>query len=304
MHSKQIPLQYYANAIPSFHIKKAINKSDGESVHYHDFYQIYFISRGTLTFYYLGKTKILGKCDVFIVPPQTAHRIEMGYGVELYSIAFLPSFFSEKYISNHLIDFLKSLSIKKGGEEYIWPQIILSADLRQICEEFCQLMLDEFSSRKTNYEYVILGIMIALLSLLERSHIISQGLNEYPYKNETARKEILMYIDTMKDNFTKKLSLNSASQATLISKPLFCKIFLEITGMTYNQYLNKLRIEYSTELIINTKLSMVEIAEKSGYGDFSTFYRNFIRIIGVSPSQYRDIFYSNQETDRVIQKRE
>ena len=59
---------------------------------------------------------------------------------------------------------------------------------------------------------------------------------------------------------------------------------------TFLTYVNRLRIEYSTECLEGGKTSsMDEIAELSGFTNVSTFYRNFIKIKGVPPSKYRKI---------------
>ena len=232
---------------------------------------------------------------MFFVAPQTSHRKEMSYGAELYAINFMPSFFREKCSGSHLISFLESLKKESQGDEPAWPQIILPPDLRQTMEGFCQLLLNEFSARKVDYEHVIWGIMVSLLSLLARAYHTLPELQEFSQKYETEKKEVLLYIDTLKSKFAEQLTLNSAAKATGISKPMFCKIFLEITGITFNRYLNKLRINHAVNLIISTKLPLASIAEKVGYSDFSTFYRNFVRVMGVSPSECREVYFAQSK---------
>ena len=71
-----------------------------------------------------------------------------------------------------------------------------------------------------------------------------------------------------------------------MSRSEFCKRFREIAGHTFNEYLNKCRIERACEMIKRgNKISTVY--SFCGYEDNSTFYRNFVKIIGVSPSKYK-----------------
>ena len=57
---------------------------------------------------------------------------------------------------------------------------------------------------------------------------------------------------------------------------------------TFLAYVNRLRIEYSAECLKDRSLSLEEIADRSGFSNVSTYYRNFTKIMGVPPSKYRD----------------
>lgn len=58
-------------------------------------------------------------------------------------------------------------------------------------------------------------------------------------------------------------------------------------GETFLVYVNRLRVEYAASLLASGTLTMEDIAEKSGFTNASTFYRNFARVKGISPAQYR-----------------
>ncbi|MCQ2181514.1 MAG: helix-turn-helix domain-containing protein [Bacteroidales bacterium] len=60
-------------------------------------------------------------------------------------------------------------------------------------------------------------------------------------------------------------------------------------GETFLTYVNRLRVEHATVLLGEGRLSMEDIAEQSGYTNVSTFYRNFIKVKGVSPSKFKKI---------------
>jgi len=56
---------------------------------------------------------------------------------------------------------------------------------------------------------------------------------------------------------------------------------------TFLNFVNRLRVDYSVNLMQDSSLSLLDIAESSGYTNPSTYYRNFAKIKGVSPSEYR-----------------
>lgn len=57
---------------------------------------------------------------------------------------------------------------------------------------------------------------------------------------------------------------------------------------TFLAYVNRLRIEFSAECLKNRDMSLEEIADRSGFSNVSTYYRNFTKIMGVPPSKYRE----------------
>ena len=64
------------------------------------------------------------------------------------------------------------------------------------------------------------------------------------------------------------------------------RIFRDTYGMTPHKYLISIRMEHARWLLENTDKTAYEISVSVGYNDFSTFYRNFKKIMGCSPMQY------------------
>lgn len=60
-----------------------------------------------------------------------------------------------------------------------------------------------------------------------------------------------------------------------------------MAAMNVSQYINKFRVAHAEQLLINSKASVINIAEKSGFLTRSNFYREFQRIHGKSPNEYR-----------------
>jgi len=56
---------------------------------------------------------------------------------------------------------------------------------------------------------------------------------------------------------------------------------------TFLVFVNRLRVEHAIKLMSNPKITFLDIAEQSGFISISTFYRNFTKVKGVSPSQFR-----------------
>ena len=67
----------------------------------------------------------------------------------------------------------------------------------------------------------------------------------------------------------------------------FCKMFKKITGLNFTDYLSRVRIEKSKDLLLNPNLRVSEIAFEVGFQSLTHFNRVFKRILGQSPTDYR-----------------
>lgn len=81
-------------------------------------------------------------------------------------------------------------------------------------------------------------------------------------------------------------SLNAFAFRSAMSKTCFCVLFKNITGVSFHRFLNTCRVKKATEMIRGGE-KITTASMLCGYEHFSTFYRNFKEIMGVSPSQYQ-----------------
>jgi AraC-like DNA-binding protein len=85
-----------------------------------------------------------------------------------------------------------------------------------------------------------------------------------------------------------ELSLSEVSQVVNMSAFYFCKTFKKATGMTFTDYLARVRIEKVKNLLLNPHKRVSEAAYEAGFQSLSQFNRVFRRIAGESPSVYRE----------------
>ena len=87
-----------------------------------------------------------------------------------------------------------------------------------------------------------------------------------------------------------KLTLQDVSNAIGTNRTYLSDYLNKILKTTFYEYVNSLRISRACELIdlmtAENKRSMQEIAEVSGFNSISTFNRSFVKIMGMTPSQY------------------
>lgn len=104
-----------------------------------------------------------------------------------------------------------------------------------------------------------------------------------PEENQAIRS-IVKYCSR---NFTKELSLSVLEEELHLSKYYISHLFGEKLGISFNDYVNFLRVSEACRLLRMSDMSITEISGASGFGTLRTFNRSFIKQMNTSPSDYR-----------------
>lgn len=105
-------------------------------------------------------------------------------------------------------------------------------------------------------------------------------------KNDDIIRKCKKYID---EHFSEELSLESIAQKFYFNPSYFSCFFKNYTGISFSDYLFKIRMQKAQELLKGTEQKVYEIAMKVGYKDPGYFNRIFKREFGVTPDEYRRI---------------
>jgi len=92
------------------------------------------------------------------------------------------------------------------------------------------------------------------------------------------------------DHFQQKISLTQVAELAHLSVPSFCQFFKRSTQKTYIDFLNEIRTSYACRLLTQTDQPVTAIAFECGYNSMGHFHKQFLRLKGVTPLQYRKRF--------------
>jgi len=84
------------------------------------------------------------------------------------------------------------------------------------------------------------------------------------------------------------VSLGETARAMHVSTFYFCKIFKKATGLTFTDYLGRVRVEKAKNLLLNPHLRVSEIAYTVGFQSLTHFNRIFRKITGEAPTVFRE----------------
>ncbi|CAG5006672.1 Arabinose operon regulatory protein [Dyadobacter sp. CECT 9275] len=93
--------------------------------------------------------------------------------------------------------------------------------------------------------------------------------------------------ELLQDEWNKNLTLRELSAALQVHPVTISKNFASYFGMSFGEYLRKMRIERSLALLKDTDMPLVTVAFQCGFADQSHFIRNFKQFTGFLPSHFR-----------------
>lgn len=95
---------------------------------------------------------------------------------------------------------------------------------------------------------------------------------------------VLEMIDYIKNNYEEKISISDLSKELAYSESMLNRKFKKEVHITFNEYLNRYRINKAIDLLKNSDYNITEIAYMCGYSSAKYFARVFKKYLGMSPS--------------------
>ncbi len=106
-------------------------------------------------------------------------------------------------------------------------------------------------------------------------------------------------IEEMNDNYSESISLDEMADFLGLNKCYFCQLFKRETGKTYSQLLNEIRVKKSLDLLLNTNMTILEIALTVGYNNQNYYNMAFKKIMGTTPLKYRNAMLKLKENKEI-----
>lgn len=94
----------------------------------------------------------------------------------------------------------------------------------------------------------------------------------------------ILVMNYINENIDLKMSLDRIAKRFFVSKFYLCRVFKERNGVSVHSYINTKRLAYAKSLIENGE-SASGAAYKVGFGDYSAFYRAYVKAFGHSPTE-------------------
>jgi AraC-like DNA-binding protein len=148
----------------------------------------------------------------------------------------------------------------------------------------------------------ILHLTKAMGITLMKNRQMSEELNELKEKlieenrrkkdqeqlSPAAEEKILQVIDYIKNNYHYEISREGLASYCGMSLSALSRGFKQYTGMKMGDLINRLRVRDAMLQLENTEKTVLEIALSVGFESLRTFNRVFLRVNGLTPTEYRE----------------
>lgn len=271
-----------------YHIYRVADSDISPLPHRHDYYQICYVECGRVEHRQDDSAVVLEAGDAFIIPPGFVHQLHFPVpNSYIYSLSFQEEMFHPGFSQSNVYHFMTALKLGTMESERIPIRMKVRLDLprQQTMKGLMDALIREQESDSPQELTAAASLVAAILCILSQGYFLGDAAQlQAVAAYSQAMEQCLRYIGA---NFTQDLILEETARKFGLSRSKFSLLFPQYTGMTFKRYLAKKRIDYAVTLIRSTELPIQEIAQMAGYSELSTFYRNFTKVTGASPSAYR-----------------
>jgi len=291
MVQNQITLGYFPDSRNFYHVYKINRSSIAESPHNHDFFQICYVIKGTLVHKHQNKSVFLNKGDALIVPPVLTHSMCVEeQNTTFYSLSFQEHLFNPHFCYSFGSKFLQAIKMENLEKKSVdlKLKILLNETQQLIFESLFECLICQSKIEENLEDSIASSLITAILTTLAKAYFSQPNGKEQLAYISACQNIILDCIEYIDSHYNEPISVPHLSKKFAISVSSFGIWFPEVAGTPFKQYLNRKRIEHASALASVNSLNFNEIAHLVGYNNHSTFYRNFIKFKGLSPSDYRN----------------
>lgn len=240
-------------------------------LHSHSDYEIYLFLEGNSKYVVEEKIYDLSPGDIIIIRKHDMHRVFHMGNQKYHRIVLMvsPDFFKRNNCAEYETVFLNKHA--KAGHR-INAEIVRSSGLLDAI-----MRLKYYSENFSNlYAPVSESIVTEILYLLNHVSAFETA--------DTTNKIVKNVIDYINAHFTAEITLDALCEKFFVSKFYLCHIFKAATGLTIQQYIRQKRLTLADTLRSEGK-TLTEAALSSGFGDYSSFYRAYVKKNHKSPRE-------------------
>ena len=275
------------------HVHIFLNNILFRNMHEHSTFEVDVILEGTGKFRGSEGEYCVQTGDVLLFNPYEPHEItaEKTGALQVLSLQISNHFCQEYFPSFPNVEF--------GVHEV---NRLLTKDELQELRELAFSVALAFYQEQPAFQFECVGKTCSLLTALMRKlpHVVIADADYSVRKNKTDRiRRIVSYID---QHYKEKISLAALAEMEGITTTHLSHFFSDAFQMSFQDYLNNLRLEKALVLMKDPSLYMVDVCMECGFSSTRYLNQMFMKEFGCTALEYRDRCLSSgeQETESKV----
>ena len=242
--------------------------SELELDHCHQFYEILYVVRGVGKYIVEGSEYELIPGTLMLIPPLAYHHISLNSDTPYER--FVIHFPKNDLLGNasHMLERMIGRDDTLGN--YYHPSAISDSLVSPFYRFEAAMQLPD--EERSEYVKTVLTELVILLSATTGERMM--------HTEDELGARIIRYLN---QNIERNISLDKLAKRFFVSKYYLCRAFKKYNGISVHGYINQKRIAYAKQLIESGETAS-SASYKVGFGDYSAFYRAYVKIEGKSPT--------------------
>ncbi|WP_214628879.1 AraC family transcriptional regulator [Paenibacillus agaridevorans] len=256
-------------------------RSYREPLHYHASLEIGCCVSGEGEFYFGSKKYVVAPGDIFIVNHTERH---IACSAEHNPSSYLFLNFDPGLLLEEDERLLLPFSIPSERFQNLIPS---DSALATAIWPLMQSIWMELDRKLEGYQMMAKGLLLQIVSHLLRS--CSTDIPPSEWREITDSFSNFRIISAyMQEHFNEPLDLEQLARMLHLSSSRVSRMFQEVLGRGFKDYLLLLRLAEARRLLVRTDMPVTEVCFASGFQSVSSFYRLFAGAEGISPMAYRN----------------
>lgn len=254
------------------------------SAHSHSYCELYYLMNGSCNMFIHDNTYRMNPGTILFIPDNVLHKT-----------TYIENTFHERldieFTHDYVSDIINELGFNQFKDTYYMHFFSVPNEQRFNIQNIYQILIKEKQSHASLSECLIKCNLQNLLVLLARycdnalaSHAASLVNNVEVI--DTAIQKAMNYIMM---NYNRNLTLDEVAGVLHLNPSYFSTKFKSVNGFGFKEFLNTIRINHSEQLLLETDMSITEIALQCGFDNSNYFGDAFRHLNNISPTQFRRI---------------
>ena len=267
----------------TFSIAHLYKEEKAMDMHIHDCYELYYSISGGKQFLIDNRFYSIAPGDLFIINQYESHKLTQ-----------IDNSVHERIVLSIYPDFVKRLSTPETNLDYCFSNRDSRFQHKVSLDKAAQSRFLYYISKITSakgyahdiVEQAAFMELMVMINALSNANAAVDSVSDYKYNRQV--DDILAYIN---QNISQNITVEQLAANFFLSESYICRIFKQATGTTINKYITARRISIA-KAHLNEGDSVGIAFEKSGFGDYSSFFKAFTKAVGVSPKKYANLSVS------------
>lgn len=248
---------------------KIFDEAYTSRLHWHGFIEIEFVIDGNCTHQYNGKLYHVKRGDAWIFTAHDSHIAICDKGLNVTKVSVKPELLHERL--QKYLGFSHPLHCSFDETEL------------HMIQDRLNTLFDEQEHPK-------------MMTRVKASSIINELVLEVVRKSPVIPEKqnlgiISDVVSWMHGNYKKDISLTQIAELFSLTPNYLGRLFKNALGISYNDYLNSIRLKCACDLLVTSDNSIKVIAIECGFNSVEYFNSIFKKHYGITPSQYRALAF-------------